>query len=214
VPGATGATGPGATVAPSSIVIVEDPGMGTGNLSTTGTLDWWAAGDPGGLTNPSGRSVSGNHYKKTGGWINKTLSWFNVGAGFSFASGTTFTCDPNDDGGAVNTTGPGFNNPQVSGSQVSNIAGAGLTFRVPAVPTPRVCRIFSQFGPTDIRVTAQMSDGSTAPVSLDIAQGAKTFRITYQGTLGSELIVTVQQLIVGTPGFLTTVFGGITLGTV
>jgi hypothetical protein len=214
--GATGGTGgftcdwfrrtdggyiPGSGTVAGSITLATATIPGSVNLSTVGTLDWFAFN--GTSFNPP-RAQSGLvvHSKRFGGWIKNSFDWLNGGTGtVSFptgaATGTTLTSSAADDmAPAMSASNP---NAVLIRSGSGTPLNYGYCFTVPAFLSQHVLKFGMFVNSVKVTITCTMSDGSVAPqtISVDaVSSGtvvAKEIQITYNaGTPNAQMIVTVE----------------------
>lgn len=167
------------------------------NISTEGTIDWFAAGAVNPFR-PSGAVDNGLHAKLSGGYIASDYEWCRAG-------GSTFTPFTSASGFILSTTAA----DELNGAVVSSAnwtgffpaagtpTGWGIRWRVPASSTAsRTCKLYWGHFSSTMTLTATLSDASAAAnVSThDIGAAA-----------GTGLLATSFAFQAGSPGAWMTV---------
>lgn len=185
---------PAGTVA-GSLGISKAAAPTTLNLTTEGTVDWFA---PIATGRPKAALTTALHSKAKGGWISDSFEW--VHGGKSTSTLTTFAITLAKTTTAADSTASaalsGHNTSAYMGINSASDTGAGFRFRVPAPQgVARTLKVYIGNYSCTVTVTAELLDGSAAPVSTTNAQAANTsseqcYTITYTGGASSDLIVT------------------------
>ncbi len=180
-----------------SLAIAKTSAPSTLNLTTEGTIDWFANLA---ATNPRLLNNGVLHAKIAGGYIAKSFEMFSGGA--TTTTYTTFgtqqptqTTTGTDDCATTALTNNATNGFTAIASATQ--VGAGFTFRVPALNSSRVLRVYTGNYSCIITVTATLADGSASPASTTNDQAANTasnqlFTITYKSAQPCDLIVVCQ----------------------
>lgn len=211
---------PGASVASSLVLAAPVASPAAVNLSTEGDVDWFTL-----LTanRPSLVALAALHSKRSGGWIANSFEWVNGGVGATVAiPGAVTTPAKTTNAADTTSTTPLAGNTQIASIRVASdvLIGFGFRFRVPSFGAQRVLRLYTVNQSSDIEVTAELSDGSAAPVSDTSSSGAgvildREWEITYTAAVGVDLIVTCISIVNNSVANYSDVnLNSITLGTV
>lgn len=205
----------GASGATPSVVIVDDiAGYTNTNVSTLGTIDWFIPTNSEYANQWWAKAPNTLWYKRGGGCIAESFRYFGIfpygGVAFSALTITGDAGDSADSMSALNFT-------SASGVQNTGVLGMGFNFRVPAVSTQMVLRIYLSTAATSsgvVTVRARLlGTGTTATNVWNIGAGdASCMTITYNAVFGDVLSVDVQ-MTAGT-GVMTMLIPAITLGLV
>ena len=161
----------------SSIVIVREGDATNVNLSTLGTIDWFAQ-----LTvQNTPRTLTSSRLAKVGSeiisnWVGNTAG---QGTSTTLMSATTRSSTASDstEGANINTTGSwGVSTPNAS-------TAYAISFRVPSGNNPRVLRVYCGNAFMVARLTCTLSDGTTQFIESDNNGAFQTheYKITYSG---------------------------------
>lgn len=191
IPAQNGSSGGGGGGGGSGSIVIERIGdAGSVNLSTLGTIDWFAAN----TTATIYRALTANRFGKAGaGGILLTFNGTTRGQATSttLMSSSTITSSATDsiEGTAVNTTGSwGVSTPNAT-------VGYGIGFQVPSGGSiERVLRIYCANTLSVARLTCTLDDGTEETLDLDNPSTIQTHEIgiTYSGA--SVLSVKLLQV--------------------
>lgn len=204
----------GAGAAPSVVIVDDGAAYGNVNVSTLGTVDWFVPTNSEYTTQWWTKAPHQLWYKRGGGNIAESFRYYGIFpyGGVAFG-GVTVTGDAGDSADSMSAFS--FSNP--SGVQNTNVLGMGFNFRVPAVSTQMVLRVYLATGATSggvatIRAKLQ-GTGTLATNVWNFGTGdASVMTVTYNAAFGDVLSFDIQ-FTAGT-GVMTLLIPAITLGPV
>ncbi len=185
----------GTPLAPGTVAVVRTGNAVSKNLTTEGTLDWFAL-----ITASTQlRSATQVNWKILGLGSFMTFEGFGRGQTQSVAAFTSTQTTALTDSVAGTTVDPVLNaNTQgYSINTVNATVNYGYCFEVPSAKdgSSRICRINLANQNSIARVTAKMDDGFSTTIDLDSGNGAtlsSEVKFTYSG--GNSLRVSVVQI--------------------